>query len=376
MKTIKRPSLASLFKIKGGVNNSSPVWSCNEWDPLEEVIVGVVEGATVPPLGDPAVEAILPDHALWFFKEHGGKPFPKEMIEKAAFELNNLSKVLTDLGVTVRRPEPVDYTKEYETPWWKSRGLYAAMPRDDYMVFGDTLIEAPMAWRSRYFESFAFRPLMNEYFDKGARWLVAPKSTMTDGFYDAAYNPDEPIKDGKKQFVISEKEIAFDAADFVRFGKDVLVQKSNVTNAKGIEWVRRQVAPDFRVHEVEFDDTHPMHIDTTIVPLAPGKLLINPTWVKKLPAFFDSWDILEAPAPTHSDDHALYFSSDWLTINTLSVDEKRVIVEEQETPLIEAMKKWGFEPIPIPFRNFYPFGGAIHCATLDVRRRGSLKSYF
>ena len=30
-------------------NPSSPVWAWNEWDPLEEVIVGRVEGATVPP---------------------------------------------------------------------------------------------------------------------------------------------------------------------------------------------------------------------------------------------------------------------------------------------------------------------------------------
>lgn len=30
-------------------NPNSPVWAWNEWDPLEEVIVGLVEGATVPP---------------------------------------------------------------------------------------------------------------------------------------------------------------------------------------------------------------------------------------------------------------------------------------------------------------------------------------
>lgn len=29
-------------------NPNSPVWSWNEWDPLEEVIVGRVEAATVP----------------------------------------------------------------------------------------------------------------------------------------------------------------------------------------------------------------------------------------------------------------------------------------------------------------------------------------
>lgn len=31
------------------VNPNSPVWAWNEWDPLEEVIVGRVEGASIPP---------------------------------------------------------------------------------------------------------------------------------------------------------------------------------------------------------------------------------------------------------------------------------------------------------------------------------------
>lgn len=356
-------------------SSTTPVWSCNEWDPLEEVIVGVAEGATVPTLTQ-EVLAIMPDHAQWFFEKYGGKPFPDEMITKASIELDNLAKVLKDMGVIVRRPEIVDFTKEYETPWWKSHGLYAAMPRDVFMVIGDTIIEAPMAWRSRYFESFAFRPLIQEYFDGGAKWLSAPRSSMANGFYNDAYDADNPIVDGKKTFVLANKEIAFDAADFVRCGKDIFVQKSNVTNALGIEWVRRHIGPEYTVHEVEFGDTHPMHIDTTIVPLAPGKILINPTWVDKLPPIFKNWDVLVAPPPTHLNDHALYFSSDWLTINTLSVDEKRVIVEEQEQPLIDALRSWGFEPVPIPFRNFYPFGGAVHCATLDVRRKGKLKSYF
>ena len=33
-----------------GLKTSSPVWAHNEWDPLEEVIVGRVEGATIPVL--------------------------------------------------------------------------------------------------------------------------------------------------------------------------------------------------------------------------------------------------------------------------------------------------------------------------------------
>jgi glycine amidinotransferase len=353
---------------------TKPVWSCNEWDPLEEVIVGVAENAVVP-VWSPSLESTTPDHAKWFFEKYGGQPFPDDMIPKAAAELDGLVATLERFGVTVHRPTPLPFEQSVQTPWWQSQGLYAAMPRDVLMVIGDIIIEAPMAWRSRYFEIFAYRDLIEQLFRDGARWLAAPKSTMSDAFYNQAYDPDVPVVDGERQFVVAEKEVAFDAADFFRCGTDIFVQKSNVTNAMGIEWVRRHIGPEFTVHEVQFGDDYPMHIDTTVVPLAPGKLLINPMWVTEIPKQFASWDILEAPAPVKPYDSALYFSSDWLTMNILSVDEKHIIVEEHEEPLMKLLSQHGFEPVPIPFRNFYPFGGSVHCATADIRRRGSLQSY-
>jgi glycine amidinotransferase len=91
---------------------------------------------------------------------------------------------------------------------------------------------------------------------------------------------------------------------------------------------------------------------------------------------FKNWDIIKAPKPVKPYDSALYFSSDWLTMNILSVNEKQVIVEETELPLIKLLNEHGFDPIPVPFRNFYPFGGSVHCATTDIRRKGILQSYF
>ncbi len=369
------PDAEKIESAKTADPKRSVISSYNEWDPLEEVIVGVVEGATVP-VWDFITKATMPAHASWFFKKYGGKHFPTKLVEKASVELDGLVILLKKLDITVRRPEKVDFSMEYQTPWWKSTGLYAAMPRDVLLVVGDIIIEAPMAWRSRYFEIHAYRKLLNEYFKNGARWLAAPKPSMANGFYDANYRPRHHTIRGKRQYAITNSEVAFDAADFVRCGRDIFVQKSQVTNDMGIEWVRRHIGTEYKVHIVEFGDPHPMHIDTTIVPLAPGKLLINPAWVTKIPPMFKSWDILVAPPPAKPFDSAMYFSSDWLTMNFLSIDEKRIIVEEQEEPLIRALQKWGFEPIPIPFRNFYPFGGSIHCATADIRRRGALRSYF
>lgn len=66
----------------------------------------------------------------------------------------------------------------------------------------------------------------------------------------------------------------------------------------------------------------------------------------------------------------------WLSMNILMIDEKRVIVDPHHTSMMRAMEKWGFEPIPVPFLHYAAFGGAFHCATLDVRRRGYLKVTF
>ena len=58
------------------------------------------------------------------------------------------------------------------------------MPRDLLLVIGNEIIEAPMAWRSRFFEYRAYRSLIKEYFAKGAKWTAAPKPTMCDELYD------------------------------------------------------------------------------------------------------------------------------------------------------------------------------------------------
>jgi glycine amidinotransferase len=350
----------------------SPVSSYNEWDLLEEVIVGVVDGASFPP-AHIAVEAALPHNQIQTFRQNAGKPFPPERIALAKQELEEFVHILEGEGVKVRRPVPLDQLQQYGAPGWASTGLYDAMPRDVLLVIGDEIIECPLAWRSRHYGTAAFKPLLKEYSKNGARWSAAPSPELRDELYD--YEWTEP-KDGEPaRYVITEFEPTFDAADFVRCGRDIIGQKSNVTNEFGIEWLRRHLGDTYRVHAFEFNDSHPMHIDATLMPLAPGKLLINPERVPELPKIFRGWEVFQAPQPIIPDEHVLYMTSKWINMNILSLDEKRIIVERQDEPMIEALKEWGFVPIPCSFRNFNSFGGSFHCATLDVRRAGKLESY-
>lgn len=400
MKAVSRVSRGGLRMFS--TNNSAAknqfagcvVNSHNEFDPLEEVIVGSVEGATLPEW-HVSGKAVWPTKWWDMYKTKGGQPFPADLMTKAKDELNNFAKILEAEGVKVRRPEitPGDFAQPYSTPDFKAtNGLYAAMPRDILIVVGNEIIEAPMAWRSRFFEYRPYRKLIKEYFHAGAKWTAAPKPQMSDELY-------VPEKDFKvstaNHFVTTEFEPVFDAAEFTRIGKDIFVQRSQVTNDFGIEWMRRHLGPEYKIHVLDFQDKNAMHIDGTFVPIGPGKLLVNPkrpciTGNKqktftfegvqkdyKLPDMFKGWDIFFAQTPMLSADHPLFFTSPWTaSCNIIMLDHKRVCVEAHEETTIKAFKDWGFTPVLVPFRHFLPFGGSFHCATVDIRRKGELQSYF
>ncbi len=354
----------------------SVVCSYNEWDPLEEVIVGRVCGAAVPPW-HVTLQSATPQHSWELLKIFSGKAAPPAFIDAAQNDLDQFVKILESEGVTVRRPEAIPQTASFSTPDWSCpSGYNIANPRDGLLVIGNEILETPMAWRSRQFEVHAYRPLLHEYFRAGARWTAAPKPRLADSFYDDEY---EVPQDGEPmRYAINESELTFDAADFTRCGRDIFATRSNVTNQFGLQWLRRHLGDDYTIHEVQTRHHQPMHIDTTLVPLAPGKVLVNPKFLGKdrLPDAFKSWEVREAPAPVTGPSQVLDLSSVWLSMNVVMLDPQRVIVEATQEPLIKMLADWGFEPIPCPFANHFNYGGGFHCATLDVRRRGTLQSYF
>ncbi|MCB9348853.1 MAG: amidinotransferase [Lewinellaceae bacterium] len=355
--------------------NTSPVNSYTEWDLLEEVIVGTPKNAFFS-FWDPIDQLVYNPAELSEIERYLKlqQPYPQDYIQKASLAVERFIHILEAEGVKVRRVEEVMYEQQFSTPAWKTAGGFcAANPRDLLIVIGDQIIEAPMCSRSRYFEARAYRPLLKEYVEKGAHLVAAPKPMLS----DALYNPDFASADSDTPYVLTNHEPVFDAADFIRCGRDIIGQLSHVTNQAGIDWLQRHLGAGYKIHLIQSLDPKPAHIDTTLAALAPGKLLVNPTFtdVNKLPEIFKTWDILIAPDPVPYKTRPRLMSN-WISINTLMLDERRIVVEERQEPLIRALKEWGFHPIPCAFEDYYPFIGGFHCATLDVRRRGELKSWF
>lgn len=355
-----------------------PVNSHTEWDPLEEVIVGTPLGAYFPQWR--RINEVTVDPGEWDEIEQtlggAGVPYPDEMVQRALKAIDEFVHILEAEGVRVRHVDTAHYGAGFATPAWSVQtGFSAANPRDPFLVIGNEIIEAPMPDRGRYFEAWAYRSLFKEYLLGGAKWVAAPKPQLLDALYKADYVP--PPKGAPADYVLTEFEPVFDAADFMRCGRDLFVQKSNVTNEMGILWLQRHLGDDYRIHIIESRSSQAIHIDTTFVPLAPGKVLINPEWidVAKLPPVLKSWDILIAPQPIRNTD-PLGIVSQWISLNVFMLDEERVCVDSRQEPLIKKLIDWGFKPIPLDFDAYYPFMGGVHCATLDVRRRGDLQSYF
>lgn len=370
------PKNSSSFSIE----THPVVNSYNEWDKLQEVIVGRVEGSAVPHL-EAGIKVDTPPQYFSFFQTDGGRPFPKELVEPATKQLDEFCRILAAEGVTVQRPDWVDFSSPYKTPDFEASGLYAAMPRDILIVVGNEIIEAPMAWRSRFFEYRAYRSLMKDYLRQGAKWTTAPKPLMSDELYNfelAAKSPEEQqalVAQG--QYLTTEFEPCFDAADIIRCGRDLFVQRSHVTNQLGITWLRQHLGSHFRVHELKFQDFNPMHMDASFVPLRPGLALVNPERPCYQSELFKKagWDLIEAAQPTTPDSWKLPIASKWISMNLLSLDTERIVVERLEEPTQKLLKDLGFEVILVDFRHVYTFGGSFHCVTTDIRRDSQLEDY-
>ena len=78
----------------------------NEWDPLEEIIIGRVDDNSLIPPWDTIMPAVIHDKSQWgFYKSNSGKPWPKEMLAAARKDIEELIHILETEGVMVRHPD-------------------------------------------------------------------------------------------------------------------------------------------------------------------------------------------------------------------------------------------------------------------------------
>ena len=330
----------------------------NEWGKLREVIVGTVDNANMPTHGKDlhcinyATDNEIPKDEIGFWD-------PK-VYEETKEDLENLSNLLTNIGVKVHRPTPIETQKIISNGYWETTQYYTFCPRDTVTVIGNNIIESPMSLRSRQFETDCFKDIFIEKMEDGANWVAAPKPRLLDSMYQ---------REDLSKITLNNDEPVFDAANILRCNNDILYLVSNTGNLKGAKWLQNFLGKEYRVHTIENVYSY-IHIDSTIAVLREGLCLLNPERVNEnnVPNFLKSWDKIWCPPMVDIGYHKTIRASVWIGVNLLSVDENTVIVDNRQIELIKELKKYNIEALDCKIRHSRTLGGSFHCVTTEMLR--------
>ena len=331
--------------------------SCNEWGKLKSVVVGTATGANWPMYD-------LTFSVNWettLFKEmpHPKGRVPKNVIDEANEDLEQLCDALKSAGVAVYRPLENDYSKTVRTPKWNTDQMYGYCPRDTHLVIGDTVIEAPMSYRARQFEADQYSHIRRDAIKDGANWIAAPRPALPIGTHDATQDP----------LILAEIEPIFDAANCLRLNDDILYLKSSTGNALGAKWLSRALGDRYNVHVLE-DVYAYSHIDSTIAPIREGLVVLNGNRIKEnnVPEVFKDWDKIWFDTPVSTGYWQYPYASAYIGMNLLMIDPHTAIVDKNQKFLIADLENKGIEVWALELRHARTLGGGFHCVTLDLER--------
>jgi glycine amidinotransferase/scyllo-inosamine-4-phosphate amidinotransferase 1 len=304
------------------------IFSYNEWDPLEEIVVGSATGANWPS-NDP-VFALESQKTSWKETPVPSGAVPQWIVDEANEDLDTLASTLTQLGVTVHRPTDMNFPE--------LGGMYNYCPRDRLLIAGSTVIDTAMMYPCRDMEIGALSTVI----DRAESVLIMPRN----------------------------QGIVLDAANILRLGKDkYLFLESASGNRAAWAWLLANLPTSTSMEVCNFYAG--VHIDSTIVPLREGLVLLNGARVTPAtcPAVFKDWECIYIHDVAPQSFYKYPYASKWIAMNMLVVDPSTVIVDAAQHDLIELLAKKNFTVIPRTLRHSRTLGGGFHCVTLDTRRK-------
>ena len=299
--------------------------SFNEWDPLKSIVVGDATHANWP-VDDP-VFGQESKKTTWTETPVPSGPVPQWIIDESNEDLDDLARTLSKFGVTVERPGPRNYPD--------TDGMYNYCPRDRLLVYGDTIVDCAMMYPCRDQEILCLDMVLTRTNDI----RVMPR----------------------------DQDMILDAANICRLGNTWLYLESASGNRAAYDWLCNQF-PDINIELCNFYAG--VHIDSTIVPLQEGLVLLNGSRVTEdtCPRAFDSWEKIYINDVVAQDFYQYPYASKWIAMNMLSVDPSTVVVDKYQHTLIKILEQRNFTVIPLELRHSRTLGGGFHCVTLDLVR--------
>jgi glycine amidinotransferase/scyllo-inosamine-4-phosphate amidinotransferase 1 len=289
------------------------------------VVVGSAKYANWPT--DDPVFALESEKTLWKETPVPSGPVPDHIVDEANEDLNELAYTLHNLGIHVIRPSPRNYPV--------TRGMYNYCPRDRLLIYGNTIVDPAMMYPCRDQEILTLEEVTHKSHDI----RVMPR----------------------------DQGMIMDAANVLRLNDKMLFLESASGNRLAYNWLCEQF-PDVTIELCNFYSG--VHIDSTIVPLREGLVMLNASRVTfdTVPKVFDNWHKIWVNDVVAQDFYEYPYASKWIAMNMLVVDPHTVIVDKNQLELIKTLENWHFTVIPLELRHSRTLGGGFHCVTLDLLR--------
>lgn len=299
--------------------------SFNEWDPLKKIIVGDATNANWP-IHDP-VFSLESQKTTWTETPVPSGPVPDWIIDETNEDLDSLANTLTSLGVEVFRPESFNFQSH--------DGMYNYCPRDRLLVHGGTIVDTAMMYPCRDMELQCYQ----QFIDTCDQFIQMPR----------------------------HQGLTLDAANICRLGDKMLFLESASGNRAAYKWLCEQL-PEVEIELCNFYAG--VHIDSTIVPLREGLVMLNASRVSfdTVPKVFEGWQKIWVNNVVPQGFYGYPYASKWIAMNMLVVDPHTVICDKHQTELIKTLKSYKFDVIPLELRHSRTLGGGFHCVTLDLQR--------
>ena len=300
--------------------------SWNEWDTLKRVVVGSAQHANWPVYD--TVYRNEAKNSLWTATPAPSGAVPQWIIDETEEDLHILCQTLTQLGVEVVRPDPLNFQTH--------DGLYNYCPRDRFIVHGSTIIDPAMMYPCRDMEYQCYIDVLED----AERIVHMPRG----------------------------QGMVLDAANVLRVEQNKwLFLESSSGNRAAYDWLCHQF-PDVEIELCNFYSG--VHIDSTIVSLNKDTVLINGSRVtnETVPNMLKDKELIFVNDVVAQSFHEYPYASKWMALNMLSVDPTTVIVDAAQDLLIKTLEALKFTVIPLTLRHSRTLGGGFHCVTLDLHR--------
>lgn len=333
--------------------------SHNEWEKLKSIVIGTASGANWPTMD--TTFSFKWQTPLFKETQPLGGPIPSHVIDETNEDLEELSNVLTSAGIEVHRPLENDYSSAISNIFWTTDQMYGFCPRDTHLIIGETVIEAPMSYRSRQMESDVLSHIRQRAIEHSVNWISAPRPILPAGTH---YLSDEKV-------LLLENEPIFDAANCLRLNNDILYLKSCTGNVRGADWLQRFLGKDYKIQLLD-DIYGNEHMGNIIAPVHEGLVVLNRSKIhlENMPKIFakQGWDIIWFDDPVPISFHKYPYSSSWIGMNLLMIDPKTAVVDKNQTHLIKQLEKHNIEVWAMQLRHARTLGGGFHSVTLDLHR--------